>query len=117
MWRAEANRGLQRMGLCMLVLAPLALLPSAAAAYSCMLSPGRDSVIIKTDNPSPGWKMCTVACTFAVPEGYATITCWQSVPGGARAWEVCVRPTNGKAFGALASGHEHCVARAPDKGN
>ena len=41
----------------------------------------------------------------------------ESIPGGARGWEVCVRPTNGKALGALENGSEHCVARPPGAGN
>jgi hypothetical protein len=93
----------------------LALAPDASWAYSCALSAAGDAVIVKTDNRDRSWKQCTVACTFAVPDGYITVTCWQSIPGGAAGWDVCVRPTGDKAFGALAGGSEHCVKPEPDQ--
>ena len=82
-----------------------------AAAYTCTLSPGGDKVVVKTDNRDDLWKVCTVACTFAVPDGYVTVTCWQTIPGGAIGWDVCVRPTGGKVFGEFSGGSEHCVKR------
>ncbi len=86
----------------------LSMASSPAAAYICALSPKGDAIIVKTDNPSSEAKTCTVSCRFAVGQGSETITCTQQIPPGVQAWYVCLRPTNGKAFGRLESGSESC---------
>jgi hypothetical protein len=81
--------------------------PLPALAYSCALSPARDAVMVKTDNPSGHPVTCKVDCVFTTPDGPATISCSQQIPAGARGWYVCLRPTGGKAF-EFASGSESC---------
>jgi hypothetical protein len=85
----------------------LAAAPRPALAYSCSLSPARDAVIVKTDNPSAHPVTCKVDCVFTTPDGPATISCSQQIPAGTKGWYVCLRPTGGKAF-AFASGSENC---------
>jgi hypothetical protein len=75
-----------------------------AAAYSCAISPHGDAVIIKTDNTDGAPKICTVTCRYVT----ATFTCTQSIPGGAKGWFVCLRPSGGKVLGALQGGGETC---------
>ena len=65
-------------------------------------------MIVKTGNPDAQPKSCTVTCNFAVPGGVEPITCTQMIPGGAKDWYVCIRPTGGKALGAFESGSEKC---------
>ena len=79
-----------------------------AAAYICTISPKGDAVIVKTSNPYPQSTSCTVPCRFVVPDGIATVKCTQTVPGGAKDWYVCLRPTGGKAYGKLEGGSEDC---------
>ena len=76
----------------------------AAAAYSCALTPHGDAVMIKTDNLDAAPKICTVSCRYVT----ATFTCTQSIPGGARGWFVCLRPSGGRVLGALQGGGETC---------
>jgi hypothetical protein len=75
-----------------------------AAAYRCALSPKGDAVIVKTDNPGGAPKTCTVTCRFTT----VSFSCTQNIPAGARNWYVCLRPTGGKALGALQGGGEIC---------
>jgi len=82
---------------------------SPAAAYTCAVTPAKDAVVVKTSNPDAQAKSCTVTCNFAVPGGVERITCTQTVPGGAKDWFLCIRPTGGKAFGALESGQDSCA--------
>ncbi len=86
----------------------LVVASAPAAAYTCTVTPKGDAVVIKTDNPSSEPKRCTVSCRFAVEQGSETIDCTQQIPPGAKDWYVCLRPTNGKPFGELQSGHESC---------
>jgi hypothetical protein len=46
--------------------------PLPAFAYSCVLSPTKDAVIVKTDNPSDRETTCKVDCLFTSPEGPVT---------------------------------------------
>ena len=50
---------------------------------------------------------CTVSRRFAGPGGPATVNCTQQIPGGAKNWYVCLRPTGGKAL-TFESGSETC---------
>ena len=50
-------------------IAGLAAAPLPAFAYSCVLSPAKDAVIVKTDNPSDRETTCKVDCLFTSPEG------------------------------------------------
>lgn len=85
----------------------LALAPLPAAAYSCAVSPAKDSIIIKTDNSSDRNKTCKVECTFKAPDGPVTFSCAQQIPAGAKGWYVCLRPTGGKAL-EFVGGSESC---------
>ena len=90
----------------LLPIAALALLAAAtpAAATTCTVSAHGDTVSITTDNPSSAAKTCTVTCRFA----YASISCTQNIPAGAKNRPVCVRPTRGRNLGALQGGQEIC---------
>jgi hypothetical protein len=85
----------------------LALTPLPAAAYSCAVSPARDSVIIKTDNNSGRSRTCKVDCTFKATDGPVTFSCSQQIPPAVKGWYVCLRPTGGKAL-EFVSGSESC---------
>ncbi len=87
----------------------LLLSAQPAFAYICTISPKGDAVLVKTGNPYAQTTTCTVTCRFVVPDGIATITCSQTVPGGAKDWFICIRPTEGKAFGKLEGGSEQCA--------
>jgi hypothetical protein len=76
----------------------LAAAPVPAQAYSCALSPAKDAVIVKTDNPSARAVTCKVDCLFTTPEGPATISCSQQIPAGAKGWYVCLLPIGGRTF-------------------
>ena len=71
--------------------------PLPAFAYSCVLSPAKDAVIVKTDNPSDRETTCKVECLFTSPEGPVTVSCAQRIPANKKGWYVCLRPTGGKA--------------------
>jgi hypothetical protein len=101
-----------------LVAALLAMLPLPAWAYTCAISPAKDSVIVKTDNASNRAVTCKVDCTFKEADGPMTISCSQQIPAGAKGWYVCVRPTGGKAL-EFSEGSESCKRepeeRSPDE--
>ena len=78
-----------------------------AFAYSCVLSPAKDAVIVRTDNASDRGMTCKVECLFTSPEGPATIFCTQQIPANSKGWYVCLRPTGGKAL-EFVSGSESC---------
>ena len=78
-----------------------------AAAFTCTISPAGDAVIVKTDNPYAQPTSCTVTCRLKGPGGTATVNCTQQIPGGAKNWYVCLRPTGGKAY-TFESGSENC---------
>jgi len=88
-------------------IAGFAAAPLPAFAYSCVLSPARDAVIVKTDNPSDREKTCKVDCLFTSPEGPVTVSCAQRIPANRKGWYVCLRPTGGKVL-EFASGSETC---------
>ena len=90
-----------------LLVALLVAVPLPAQAYSCVLSPAKDSIIVKTDNASNHSVTCKVECTFKASDGPVTISCSQQIPAGAKGWYVCVRPTGGKAL-EFADGNENC---------
>jgi hypothetical protein len=90
-----------------LLAALLATLPLPAQAYTCTISPAKDSVIVKTDNAANRAVTCKVDCTFKAADGPVTISCSQQIPPGAKGWYVCVRPTGGKAL-EFADGNESC---------
>ena len=90
-----------------LLVAAAALAPLPAVAYSCAMSPAKDSVIVKTDNASDRAVTCKVDCTFRAAEGPVTISCSQQIPAGAKGWYVCLRPTGGKAL-EFVGGSENC---------
>jgi len=90
-----------------LLVAAAALAPLPALAYSCAMSPAKDSVIVKTDNASDRAVTCKVDCTFRAAEGPVTISCSQQIPAGAKGWYVCLRPTGGKAL-EFVGGSESC---------
>ena len=96
--------GLRRI---FLLAALLAAWPLPARAYTCALSPAKDSIIVKTDNASNHSVTCKVDCTFKASDGPVTISCSQQIPAGAKGWYVCVRPTGGKAL-EFADGKESC---------
>ena len=81
--------------------------PLPAFAYSCVLSPAKDAVIVKTDNASDREMTCKVDCLFTSPEGPVTISCAQRIPANRKGWYVCLRLTGGKAL-EFASGSESC---------
>jgi hypothetical protein len=107
--RVAVRLGIQAMrfliGYLSIVAAVQAPLP--AFAYSCVVSPAKDSVIVKTDNTSDRAVTCKVDCTFKAAEGPVTISCSQQIPAGAKGWYVCLRPTGGKAL-EFVSGSESC---------
>ena len=78
-----------------------------AAAFTCALTPKGDAVIVKTDNPNAQPTSCTVTCRFKVRGGTETVDCTQEIPGGAKGWTVCLRPTGGKAY-KFEGGIESC---------
>ena len=93
-----------------IVFAVLVLAPAPrAAAFVCTISPDNSTVIVKVSNPYPQPTSCTVNCRFVVPDGTETVTCTQTVPGGARDWYVCIRPAAGKSYGKLDGGSEQCA--------
>lgn len=79
-----------------------------AAAFICTLSPDKSTVIVKVSNPYAHQTACTVTCNFITPDGIKSVTCTQTVPGGAKDWYVCIRP-GGKSYGNLDSGSENCT--------
>ena len=81
--------------------------PLPAQAYSCAVSPAKDSIIIKTDNPSNSPVTCKVDCTFKAADGPVKLSCAQEIPAGAKGWYVCLRPTGGKAL-EFVEGKESC---------
>jgi hypothetical protein len=89
------------------VLATLLAVPLPAHAYSCAISPAKDSVIVKTDNASNHPVTCKVDCTFKGTDGPVSISCSQQIPAGAKGWYVCLRPTGGKAL-EFSEGKESC---------
>jgi len=90
-----------------LLVALLVAVPLPAQAYSCALSPAKDSIIVKTDNASNHSVTCKVECKFTASDGPVTISCSQQIPASAKGWYVCVRPTGGKAL-EFADGNENC---------
>jgi hypothetical protein len=90
-----------------LIAALLVTLPMPARAYSCAISPARDSIIVKTDNPSNRAVTCKVDCKFKAADGPVSLSCSQQIPAGAKGWYVCVRPTGGKAL-EFVEGSESC---------
>jgi hypothetical protein len=88
-------------------LAGFATAPLPAFAYTCALSPAKDAVIVKTDNPSDRAITCKVDCQFTSPQGPVTISCTQQIPANKKGWYVCLRPTGGKAL-EFAGGSESC---------
>jgi hypothetical protein len=91
-----------------LVAASLPTLPLPAQACTCAVSPAKDSIVIKTDNPSSNPPVtCRVDCTFKASDGPVTFSCAQQIPPGAKGWYVCVRPTGGKAL-EFVEGKESC---------
>ncbi len=91
----------------LLIAAWLITLPLPASAYTCTISPAKDSVIIKTDNAASHAVTCKVDCTFKSADGPVTMSCSQQIPAGAKGWYVCLRPTGGKAL-EFAEGKESC---------
>lgn len=93
---------------CMTLLVLLAAAAEAPAwAYSCAVSPAKDSVIVKTDNESARPVTCKVECRFTTPAGAVTVACSQQIPPGAKGWHVCLRPIDGNAA-QFAGGSESC---------
>ena len=90
-----------------LLLALSAALPLPARAYTCAISPAKDSIIIKTDNASDHAVTCRVDCTFKAADGPVMLACAQEIPAGAKGRYVCVRPTGGKAL-EFVDGKESC---------
>ena len=93
----------------MLLLILLAAGTDRAAAFTCALSPDKSAVIVKVTNPYAQQSACTVTCNFTTPRGIESLTCTQTVPGGAKDWYVCIRPAAGKSYGDLDSGSETCA--------
>jgi hypothetical protein len=89
------------------LVALLAMLPLPVRAYTCAISPAKDSVIVKTDNGSNHPVTCKVDCMFKAADGPVTISCSQQIPAGAKGWYVCVRPTGGKTL-EFSEGSESC---------
>ena len=52
-----------------------------AAAFTCTLSPDKSAVIVKVSNPYAQQTACTVTCNFVTPDGIASVSCTQTVPG------------------------------------
>jgi hypothetical protein len=88
-------------------IAGFAAAPLPAFAYSCVLSPAKDAVILKTDNASDREVSCKVDCLFTSPEGPVTVSCAQRIPANKKGWYVCLRPTGGKAV-EFVRGSESC---------
>ena len=88
-------------------IAGLTAAPLQAFAYSCVLSPAKDAVIIKADNASDRETTCKVDCLFTSPERPVTISCAQRIPANKKGWYVCLRPTGGKAL-EFVRGSESC---------
>jgi hypothetical protein len=80
-----------------------------AAAFICTLSPDKSTVIVKVSNPYAQQTACTVTCNFITPDGIKSVTCTQTVPGGAKDWYVCIHPAAGKSYSNLDSGSENCT--------
>lgn len=80
--------------------------PLPAQAYTCAVSPAKDTIVIKTDNPSDHSVTCRVDCTFKSADGPVKLSCAQQIPAGAKGWYVCVRPTD-KAL-EFVEGQESC---------
>ena len=78
-----------------------------AAAFTCKVTVKGDAVIIRTDNPYAKPATCTVSCRFNVPGGTASVDCTQQIPGRAKNWYVCLRPTGGNAYKFI-GGIERC---------
>ena len=95
------------LGSRLLLLGALLAAPLPAQAYSCAVSPAKDAIIIKTDNPSDNPVTCKVDCTFKAADGPVTFSCAQQIPPGAKGWYVCLRPTGGKAL-EFVEGKESC---------
>ena len=91
------------------LIAAFVLLAGAApsAAFTCTVSPRGDTVIVKTDNPNAKSTSCTVTCRFKVRGAIETVNCTQEIPGGAKGWTVCLRPTGGKTY-RFEGGIESC---------
>lgn len=96
---------LGRMALSLAMLAPAA----PAVAYSCALSADSTIVVVKTGNPDPRPKLCTVSCRFLTPDGPLEFSCTQRIPGGVKEWYVCVRSTGGRDLGRFEDGNEECT--------
>ena len=94
------------LGSQLLLLGALLAAPLPAKAYSCAISPAKDSIIIKTDNASDHPVTCRVDCTFKSADGPVKLSCAQQIPAGAKGWYVCVRPTD-KAL-EFVEGRESC---------
>jgi hypothetical protein len=90
-----------------LAAAVLSTLPLPASALTCVLSPAKDAVIVKTDNGFDHELTCKIDCRFSSPQGPATISCTQAIPANSKGWYVCLRPTGGKAL-EFAGGSESC---------
>jgi hypothetical protein len=99
-------RAVSALGSRLLLFAALLATPLPAQAYTCAVSPAKDSIIIKTDNPSDHPVTCRVDCTFKAADGPVKLSCAQEIPGGAKGWYVCVRPTD-KAL-EFVEGKESC---------
>jgi hypothetical protein len=95
------------LALRLLFLGAMLAAPLPAQAYSCAVSPAKDAVIIKTDNPSVDPVTCKVDCTFKAAEGPVKFSCAQQIPPGAKGWYVCLRPTGGKPL-EFVEGKESC---------
>ena len=94
----------------LIVGALLTLIPDAARAYTCRLSPAGDAIMVKTGNSSGNSVSCTVRCRFTTPQGPPfDVTCTQTIPANTQDWFVCIRPTAGKSVGAFEGGEEKCV--------
>ena len=91
----------------LIVVAAATLAPLPASAYSCAVSPAKDTVIVKTDNSGDRGMTCTVECMFKAPDGPFKVSCSQQIPAGAKGWYVCLRPTGGKAL-EFVGGSESC---------
>ena|SRR5690348_11564214 len=104
MAQAKANFGLRTPFLLAVLLVAL---PLPARAYTCALSPAKDSIIVKTDNPSNRAVTCKVDCKFKAADGPVSLSCAQQIPAGVKGWYVCVRPTRGKAL-EFVEGSESC---------
>jgi hypothetical protein len=99
---------LHRITLALMMIGPAV----PAAAFSCTVSPDQSTVIVRTSNPAPRPRVCTVDCRFETSDGPLVMSCTQLIPGGAKDWYVCVRATGGKALRVSPDGgSEQCVDR------